>query len=78
MKFILQPLLILLFAVLLQAAAIEGKVQLKFAESGFDDGVFQQEFGNQRSAVCPKPQRVARQTSIEITPTPLIRPRAAS
>jgi hypothetical protein len=46
MKFILHTWLVLLFAVSLRAASIEGNIQLKFADSGFDDGVFNKEFGD--------------------------------
>jgi hypothetical protein len=52
MKFIPHTLLILLAAVSLQAASIEGNIQLKYTDSNFDDGVFKKEFGDVVKATC--------------------------
>jgi len=52
MKLFLQTLLILLFAVSMRAASIEGNIQLKFAKSAFDEGVFNKEFGDVVKATC--------------------------
>lgn len=52
MKFIPQILLILLAAASLQAASIEGNIQLKYTDSAFDDGVFNQNFGDVVKATC--------------------------
>jgi hypothetical protein len=52
MKFIPHTLVMLLAAVSLQAAQIEGTIQLKFTSDAFDDGVFKQEFGDVLKAKC--------------------------
>ena len=52
MKFIPTTLLIMLAAASLQAASIEGTIQLKYLDSSFDDGVFKKEFGDVVKATC--------------------------
>lgn len=52
MKFIPQTLLIVLAAVSVQAASIEGTIQLKYTDSAFDDGAFNKEFGDVVKATC--------------------------
>jgi len=52
MKLVLQTLFVMFFAVSLQAAQIEGNIQLKFAKDAYDDGVFKQEFGDVLKADC--------------------------
>ena len=52
MKFIPTTLLIMLAAASLQAASIEGTIQLKYTDSSFDDGVFKKEFGDVVKATC--------------------------
>jgi hypothetical protein len=52
MKFIPHTLLILLAVASIQAASIEGNIQLKYLRSGFDDGVFKQEFGDVLKTTC--------------------------
>jgi hypothetical protein len=52
MKFITQTLLIMLFAVSLRAASIEGTIQLKYEKSSFADDVFKKEFGDVVKATC--------------------------
>jgi len=52
MKLIAQTLLIMLCAVSLPAAAIEGNIQINYTNSPFKSGVFTQEFGDVVKAKC--------------------------
>lgn len=45
-------MLIMLFAVSLRAASIEGNIQLKYLDSSFGEGVFKKEFGDVVKATC--------------------------
>jgi hypothetical protein len=51
----MKPILSVLFLLVtlsLRAAMIEGDIQLKYVDSGFDDGVFKKEFGDTVKATC--------------------------
>ena len=52
MKFIPQMLVTMLFAISVQAASIEGAIQLKYDESPFAKDTFKKEFGDVVKATC--------------------------
>jgi hypothetical protein len=52
MKLIPQTLLTVLFAASLQAASIEGNIQLKYSDSMFSDDTFKKQFGDVVKATC--------------------------